>query len=141
MLRTGKVIGAENGEIEVSFQRPEACAHCGACHGQKEETRIRMPGNVPAGRWVDVDMPEAQVLKASVLAYALPLALLLAGMGLGSLIFESEELWGVCGIALMGCSWFILRRIEKRMKSQPRWQPKIVSVHEEGWEAPTACGK
>lgn len=141
MLRTGKVIGGENGEIEVSFERPEACAHCGACRGQKEETRIRMPGDVPVGRWVDVDMPEAQVLKASVLAYVLPLALLLLGLGLGSLVFESEALRAVCGIALMACSWFVLRGIEKRMKKQPRWQPKIVSVHQEGWEMPTECGK
>lgn len=141
MLRTGKVMAAENGEIEVSFERPEACARCGACHGQKEESRIRMPGDVPVGRWVDVDMPEAQVLKASVLAYVLPLMLLLMGLGLGSLIFQSEALQAVCGIALMACSWFVLRLIEKRMKKQPRWQPKIVSVHEEGWEMPTECGK
>ena len=68
MLRTGKVVAACGGELEVCFERPEACAHCGACAGQKEKTLARIPGDVPAGRWIEVDMPETQVLKASVLA-------------------------------------------------------------------------
>ena len=29
MLRSGKVVAAENGVLEVCFERPEACAHCG----------------------------------------------------------------------------------------------------------------
>lgn len=141
MLRTGKVISQGTGEILVSFERPEACAHCGACAGQKEETQVTIPGSAPVGRWVDVEMPDAQVLKASVLAYVIPLVMLLCGLGLGSLIFESEALWAVCGIALMAASWFVLRWIDGRMKRQPRWQPKILLVHQEGWDAPTDCGK
>jgi len=141
MLRTGKVVFTGDGEIEVSFERPEACAHCGACAGQKEETRVTIPGSVPLGRWVDVEMPDAQVLKASALAYVIPMALLLAGIWIGSLIFESEAMWGLCGIVLMACAWFILRRIDRRMKKQPRWQPQILAVHEEGWDAPTGCGR
>ncbi len=141
MRRTGKVISQGENEIQVSFQRPEACAHCGACVGHREETRVTIPGTAPVGRWVDVEMPEAQVLKASVLAYAIPLVLLLLGVFLGSLIFKSEALWGLCGIVLMGCSWFVLRFIDRRMKKMPRWQPKILAVHDEGWDAPTDCGK
>ena len=134
MLRTGKVVAASGGELEVCFERPEACAHCGACAGQKEKTTVRIPGDVPAGRWIDVDMPETQVLKASVLAYVLPVVMLLAGLALGSALFAREVLWAVTGILCMGLSWLILRLIEKRMKQKDVWQPKIVNVYGDGEE-------
>lgn len=132
MLRTGKVVAAQGGELEVCFERPEACAHCGACGGQKEETLVKIPGDVPVGRWIDVDMPEGQVLKASLLAYVLPLVMLLAGLALGSVLFEKEALWAVTGIGCMGLSWLILHIIEKNMRRKDKWQPKIVNVHGEG---------
>ena len=140
MLRTGKVVAAADGEMEVCFERPEACAHCGACGGQKEKTLVKIPGSVPVGRWIDVDMPEGQVLKASVLAYVLPLVMLLAGLALGSVIFAQEALWAVTGVGCMGLSWLILRLIEKKMRSRGVWQPRIVAVHEEG-DAPACPGK
>ena len=135
MLRTGKVVAANRGELEVCFERPEACAHCGQCGGQKEKTLVKFPGDVPVGRWVDVDMPEGQVLKASVLAYVLPLVMLLGGLALGSLLFPQEALWAVTGVLCMGLAWLILRLIEKRMKKKDVWQPKIVNVYGDG-EAP-----
>ena len=76
MLRTGRVVSARDGELEVCFERPEACAHCGACAGQPHESLVRIPGDAPVGRWIDVDMPEGQVLKASLLAYVIPLVML-----------------------------------------------------------------
>ena len=132
MLRTGKVVAASGGELEVCFERPEACARCGACGGQKEETLVKIPGSVPVGRWIDVDMPEVQVLKASALAYVLPLLMLLGGLALGSVLFSQEALWAVTGIACMGVSWLLLRLMEKRLRRRDTWQPKIVAVHEEG---------
>ena len=132
MLRTGKVVAASGGELEVCFERPEACAHCGACGGQKEETLVKIPGSVPVGRWIDVDMPEKQVLKASALAYVLPLLMLLGGLALGSVLFAQEALWAVTGIACMGLSWLLLRLLEKQLRRRDIWQPKSVAVHEEG---------
>jgi sigma-E factor negative regulatory protein RseC len=134
MLRTGKVVAANGGELEVSFERPEACAHCGQCGGQKEKTLVKLPGDVPVGRWIDVDMPEGQVLKASVLAYVLPLIMLLGGLALGSVLFSREALWAVTGILCMGLSWLILHLIEKHMKRRDVWQPRIVNVYGEGEE-------
>ena len=138
MLRTGKVVSAREGELEVCFERPEACARCGACAGQKEKTLVKIPGNAPVGRWLEVDMPEGQVLKASALAYGIPLLMLLGGIALGSVLFQQEALWAVSGVACMGLSWAVLRCIEKKMRAKAVWQPKIVRVFGEG-EAP-CCG-
>lgn len=132
MLRSGKVVAAENGVLEICFERPEACAHCGQCSGQKAETLVKIPGDAPVGRWVDVNMPEGQVLKASMLAYVMPLLMLLGGLGLGSVMFQQEALWAVTGVVCMGISWFVLRLIEKRMKQKSVWQPKIVNVYSDG---------
>ena len=131
MLRSGKVVAAENGVLEVCFERPEACAHCGQCGGQKAETFVKIPGSVPVGRWIDVDMPEGQVLKASMLAYVMPLLMLLGGLALGSVLFEKEIFWALTGVVCMGVSWLILRLIEKRMKQKSVWQPKVVNVYSE----------
>ncbi len=131
MLRSGKVVAAENGVLEVCFERPEACAHCGQCGGQKTETFVKISGSVPVGRWIDVDMPEGQVLKASMLAYVMPLLMLLGGLALGSVLFEKEIFWALTGVVCMGASWLILRLIEKRMKQKSVWQPKVVNIYGE----------
>ncbi|MBR6186529.1 MAG: SoxR reducing system RseC family protein [Clostridia bacterium] len=137
MIRTGKVVSAQDGVMEVCFARPEMCAHCGQCAGQKEETLVKLPGSVPVGRWIDVDMPEGQVLKASVLAYVMPLLMLLGGLALGSVLFEKEALRALTGILFMGGAWLILRLIEKKMRGKNAWQPRIVRVRGEG-EGPEA---
>ena len=131
MLRSGKVVAAENGVLEVCFERPEACAHCGQCGGQKAETFVKIPGSAPVGRWIDVDMPEGQVLKASMLAYVMPLLMLLGGLALGSMIFENDLLKALTGIMCMGVSWLTLRWVEKRMKAKSVWQPRVVNVYGE----------
>ena len=130
MLRTGKVVAVSDGMLEVCFERPEACAHCGACGGQKEETLVRIPGDVPVGRWIDVDMPEGQVLKASLLAYVIPILLLLGGIALGSVLFEKEALWAVTGLASMAVSWFVLRWVDHKTRAKKNWQPQVVRIHE-----------
>ncbi|MBR3106948.1 MAG: SoxR reducing system RseC family protein [Clostridia bacterium] len=131
MLRSGKVVAAENGVLEVCFERPEACAHCGACGGQKTETFVKIPGDAPVGRWIDVDMPEGQVLKASALAYVMPVLMLLGGLALGSVLFENDIFKALTGIVCMGLSWLILRWVEKRMKTKSVWQPKVINVYGE----------
>ena len=50
MQKTGRVISSEKGQVEVCFERPEACARCGACAGQKHHTLVKIPGDAPVGR-------------------------------------------------------------------------------------------
>ena len=130
MLRTGKVVSASHGKLEVCFERPEACAHCKAC-GEVHESLVTIPGNAPVGSRIDVDMPEKQVLKASAIAYVIPLLLLIGGIAAGQALFHQEALSAVCGLVCMGLSWFILRLIDTKMRGKDIWQPKILAVHEE----------
>lgn len=135
MLRTGRVVNALDGEIEICFERPEACDHCNACTGQKHETLVKIRGDAPLGSLVDVEMPEGQVLKASVLAYVLPLTLLILGVALGMTVFGSEIAGAILGVALMGVSYGLLRVFEKKSRNDRKWQPYLAAVHQEGDKA------
>jgi len=132
MLQVGKVIGARKGLLEICFERPEACQHCGACGGSKQLSAVKIPGDAPIGSTVAVEMPEVGVLRASLLAYVIPLCMLLAGVALGALLFQQEALAAVCGLGLMGASYLVLKAIDRKIKGRPGWQPKIVAVYKEG---------
>ena len=129
MLRTGKVVSAQGGQLEICFDRPEACAHCGACGGEGHHTLVKLPGDAPIGSWVDVEMPDHKVLKASALAYVMPLIMLLLGIWAGSKLFAQEALWAVSGLVFMGLSWLLLRAIDQKMRRRADWQPRILAVH------------
>lgn len=130
MLRTGKVVSSKDGQMQVCFERPEACQHCQACT-EAHESLVAIPGDAPVGSRIDVDMPEKQVLKASTLAYVIPLIMLLSGLAVG-VTLGMKEVWAAAlGIACMGLSWFVLRLIDRRMRTQPGWHPRIVAVHAE----------
>ena len=45
MIRTGKVVAVHDGQIDVEFSRPEACAKCGMCaEGHAQCHQITLPG-------------------------------------------------------------------------------------------------
>jgi len=132
MLQVGRVIGAEKGFLEICFDRPEACQHCGGCGGSKHHATVKIPGSAPIGSQIAVEMPERKILRASFLAYVVPLAMLLLGIALGMLIFDQEPLWAACGFALMAASYLVLKAIEKTVGNRPGWRPEIIAVYEEG---------
>lgn len=132
MIRTGRVVSVLNGQLEICFNRPEACEHCGGCTGQKHKTLVTLKGEAPLGSLVDVQMPAAQVFKASLLAYAVPIVLLFLGLWLGAELFNSEALAAVTGLVCMVCAWGILRVVEKQLQKKNSWQPYIVAIHKEG---------
>ena len=132
MIRTGRVVAEKDGQIEICFERPEACAKCGACAGGKHFSQVKIPGSAPVGSMVAVDMPEGQVLKASAVAYVIPLLLLLAGIALGMLLFTNEGLWALMGLLFMGVAGIVLKKMDRGLKQKKEWQPQIVAIYEEG---------
>lgn len=132
MIRTGRVVEVRDGVLEVCFNRPEACDHCNGCAGQKHKTLVSIKGDAPLGSTVDVQMPATQVFKASVLAYGLPIVLLILGLLIGMTVFNSESIAALLGIGSMALSWGALRLMEGYLQKKRNWQPYIVAVHEEG---------
>ncbi len=130
MVRTGRVVDIKGGLLSVCFERPEACQHCNQC-GTAHHTFIEVAGDAQLGDFVDIEMPDAQVVRASMLAYLIPLVGLLVGMMLGSVLFVSELVWAACGIVMMALSALALWRYDKYLRKQKQWQPRLVAINKE----------
>ncbi len=129
------VVSAVEGETaKVRFQRGSACARCGACLTVGEsEMEISLPNSLGAkvGDRVTVDLSPKRIVQASLLAYAVPLALLIGGVLLGSRISDWAGL--ALGAGACAVSYLILRLVEKRIRRKKNFQPRMERIVEE-WE-------
>ena len=110
MIRTGRVVEAKGGSLKVCFDRPEMCASCGKCgaHGVHQEL-VTVQGEADVGNWVQVEMPDAQIVKVSLIAYVIPLVFLMAGLVIGQNILGTDAWAAGLGIGLMAVGLLIVR--------------------------------
>ena len=135
----GLVTAINGGNAQIHFLRGSACAHCGACLTVGEtEMEISLPNTLGAkvGDRVDVDLSPKRLVQASLLAYAVPLVLMIAGVMLGSRIADWAGL--VLGVASCGIGYLILRIVEKRTKGKQSFQPRMTRILDDGEDA--SCG-
>ena len=134
MQKIGEITAADRGTLEVTFCRPEDCGHCHACDGGQKPTVLRLSSagqTCSVGDFAEVELPTGTVVKASLLAYALPVAGLMGGMALGSL---RGNAWAAVGgaIGLVICL-AIVALTEKNRKNNPKWQPTLVRIIPRTW--------
>ncbi len=130
MIRTGKVIQAKGNSLQVCFSRLEACESCGMCGSGRQDSVIELVGNAREGDTVDVQMPDARVLKVSALTYLLPLAGLIAGLSLGMTLFPAQDFLTLAGgLAGLALSLSLLKLIDRRLAGSKNWQPRITAVY------------
>jgi len=125
----GLVTGVQDGVAQVHFLRGSACAHCGACLTVGDsEMEISLPNTLDAkiGDRVAVDLSPKRVVQASLLAYAVPLVLLIAGVLVGSKISDWAGL--ALGIAACGIGYLILRIVEKKSAKKRSFQPRMTRI-------------
>jgi sigma-E factor negative regulatory protein RseC len=129
MIRTGQVVEVRNNLLMICFERLEACQNCGACMTGKHTSLVAVEGEAQAGDAVDVEMPDSKVVKASALAYMIPLAGLLAGLIAGSELFSgSDAAMLISGLLCMFISWLGLRLIDKHLGRKKEWKPRVIAV-------------
>lgn len=131
MIRTGFVKEKKGDQLRVCFDRPEACEGCKGCAKgllPKKEL-LTITGQAEVGDMVDVEMPEAQMLKASMLAYAMPLALFLIGLGVGSAARLSDGVTALIALVCLGLGYAAARMIDKKLGRRRRWKTAIVNVY------------
>jgi sigma-E factor negative regulatory protein RseC len=124
----GLVTEANGTLAKIRFLRSAQCAHCGACltAGESEmEVELLNPVGAKVGDHVSVSLSPKRVVQASLLAYALPLGLLLLGVWIGSRISELCAL--LFGVAACGIGYLILRLVEKKGKKE-NFRPRITAV-------------
>ena len=131
MVRTGFVKEKKNGLLRVCFERPDACEGCRGCAKglMPRQELLTVFGQAEAGDIVDVRVPEARTLKASLMAYALPLIGLLGGLAAGWLLGLSEALDLLLALAGLAVGYLAVRAFEMHLRSQPKWRPTVIRIH------------
>lgn len=127
MTQKGIVTKSEKGFLTIQFKRGSACENCKGCSGQNTCLSIKLKGEAQVGDQVLVSMPEGQVAKASLIAYGIPLAGLMAGLLIGnSSGSEARALvFALVGLLAGGAVIFLL---DKKIKKNTKWAPQIIEV-------------
>ena len=131
MVRTGFVKEKKGEELKVCFSRPEACEGCKGCAKgllPKQEL-LTVFGQAEIGDMVDVEMPQAQTLKASILLYVLPLALLLIGLLIGNAAGFSDGVTLLLSLAGLAIGALAACGLDLRLRKRPNWRPAVVNVY------------
>ncbi|MBR2824639.1 MAG: SoxR reducing system RseC family protein [Clostridia bacterium] len=136
MRQPGEITDRKKDMLEITFCRPDACAACNACEGGRKEHKIWIRGEGRIGDIAVVDMPDKMVVKASAIAYGLPLIGLLAGMILGNSLTGGQDVWSLAGGgAGLAISLILLKLTEKGRAGREDWNPRLVQVLEKGEKA------
>lgn len=131
MIRTGFVKEKKGEELRVCFERPEACEGCKGCSKSflpKKELLLAY-GEANIGDMVDVEMPEGHLLRATLLAYALPLLLLIAGLVLGTVLKLGDMAALVLAFAGLALGYVLTRGVDKKLRKDPAWRATVVTVY------------
>lgn len=133
MIRTGFVKTKKGDKLSVCFERPSSCEGCKGCSKglMSKNELLTVFGEAEVGDFVDVQMPEGRVFQASLLAYALPLCMLIAGLAVGSLLGLSDAIAFVMALAGLALGFVLARLAEKILSKKKNWRPTIIAVHKE----------
>lgn len=133
----------DNRTARMIMQRHSACASCGKCSKLSSECQdlvVEVDNSIGAkkGDRVEVSMESVQVLKATMLAYLVPLIFLLVGTILTYYILDLikfsgpiEVISGVVGLICTGISYLLLRKNDDKFKQSREYIPRITKIIEE----------
>lgn len=130
MKNAGIVKAADGGKLTIEFERLEACGDCHNCaRGStncKQHTLV-IPGQANPGDVVVVEMDDSHVMLASMVAYMIPLAGFLLGLGAGVLLKVNEGLIALTAIAGTALAYGLMRLLDP-IFSRGKWEPRIIEV-------------
>ena len=114
---------------KMRMQRHSACASCGKCAKLTSESQdliVEVDNQIGAkvGDHVEVSMETVKVMKATMLAYILPLIFLVAISFKGPL----EVISGLCGLLCTFLSYLYLRKNDKKYRDSRDYIPVVVRI-------------
>ena len=131
MIRTG-FVKAKKGEcLSVCFERPASCEGCKGCAKglMKKSELLTVFGEAEVGDFVDVQMPEGHAFQAALLAYAVPLLFLIAGLVVGDAL-GMMEIWSLLlAVAGLLLGFVLVRLADKYLRTLKKWRPAVIAVH------------
>ena len=128
MAEKGKVIGKDDKFVLVSRKSTMACGKCRSCSSgdDNEEVRTRAENLCAAdiGDFVELEMSHGAAAYASIIAYGIPLAAVLAGFAIGY-YFGGEIAAFILGMVLLSAALGFVFMRERRRKNS-RFIPKAI---------------
>jgi len=121
----GKVTAVGDGEVSVLIERGDACAHCeskkscGKMMGKNEQTiRVKDKNfqNYSVDETVMVSINSSMGMKAVLLAYVLPLLILMLSLAVGYNRFSSELLQVVAALTPTVLYYIVLYRFRHKIE-------------------------
>ncbi|MEG0843901.1 MAG: SoxR reducing system RseC family protein [Romboutsia sp.] len=124
---------------KLKMQRHSACAACGKCvtSSETKDIVVEVDNAIGAeiGDHVEVNMDGVNVLKATAIAYLIPLVALLVGTIATYSILKSvgitsniEEISGLVGIALTLFSFWILKKNDNKFRDSKEYIPVVTKI-------------
>lgn len=130
MRESGVVVSVRDGRAVVRFERSAMCEKCGMCGaGREANLELPCPEGVREGETVRVALPGSRVLAASLIAYAVPLALLLAGLPVGMWI-GGEPAAAACALVGAGIGFVVARVLDPWIRKTGYFSPRIIPESE-----------
>lgn len=134
----------DNKTAKLKMQRHSACASCGKCQtlsSESKEILVEVDNSIGAkpGDHVEVNMENMNVLKATALAYLVPLIFLLVGTIVSYFMLDMiistqgiivELISGIIGIMLMLLSYVILKKNDSKFRDSRKFIPVITKIIE-----------
>ncbi|MDY5211224.1 SoxR reducing system RseC family protein [Intestinibacter sp.] len=125
---------------KMRMQRHSACASCGKCAKLTSESQdlvVEVDNQIGAkvGDHVEVSMESVKVMKATMLAYILPLVFLIAGTAICFFVLNKIEfkgpielLSGLSGLLFTFLSYLYLRKNDKKYRESRDYIPVVVRI-------------
>lgn len=124
---------------KLKMQRHSACASCGKCvtSSEKKDILVEVENTIGAkiGDHVEVDMENVKILKATAMAYLIPLLGLLVGTIGSYFILESvglksniELISAMIGLLTTFICYIILNKNDKKFKDSKDFIPVITKI-------------
>lgn len=114
----------DNGMIELEIQRNAACGDCKACGNSSESKKhiivVKNTINAQPGDEVLLNTESKNILKYTLIVYAIPFSFLIVGIILGyyfSLtynMYDPDIFSFISGMLFLAVSYFIIRRIDNK---------------------------
>jgi len=129
MKQTAQVI-RRDGRLVGRVERPEACMKCRACdYGLNAETIVELPkGSWQEGDTIELDLEGGRLSKASLWAYGVPLAGLLAALVIAGALALPEIWQALAGLVGALAGFGVLKLMDPRFG---KYKPKITPCSEE----------
>ena len=134
MTKFGQVVSynGDTGVATVRYARPDACDKCGACGGGGRQQTIELKAQCKEGDWVRVELPDGQFLRATALAYVIPLLCFFAGLLLGYFLSGKQETAALLSSAVgLGVGVLFLRLTETKVAGKREWTPTVTAVYDQ----------